>query len=272
MKKTLAYLAVAVVELTTSTMAPKASVEEIRPSVVQLSGWKSEAEASLATVTKDMGELRQQVAQIATNPILKVRPHELPGLMSTPPNLSALVLPLSSSALLVGAKKVCDPNASSSVLDTAPGLDGHRYDYKIQGLGTGDPPPLDPTLGKGTNLSPGSPLDLKVASDGGIRFGGGIHSMLPHMDFPVFDGGNPTSWQYKCEAYFRVYGVSPEYWVSLASMNLTSSAALWFQSQPHLYHADWGGFVEAVCYKFGRGEFQQVLRQFTGLKLLGIVV
>ncbi|KAK3158633.1 hypothetical protein QOZ80_2AG0139660 [Eleusine coracana subsp. coracana] len=85
MEKTLLDLATVVADLTASTMVLKAFVEEIMPLVVQLSGWKSEAEASLATVSKDLGELQQQVAQITTNPILKVRPHELPGLMPTAP-------------------------------------------------------------------------------------------------------------------------------------------------------------------------------------------
>ena len=50
----------------------------------------------------------------------------------------------------------------------------------------------------------------------------------PRAEFPKFDGLNPKLWKKSCDKYFRVYAVSPEFWVEHATMHFTGNAALWF--------------------------------------------
>ena len=49
-------------------------------------------------------------------------------------------------------------------------------------------------------------------------------------------------------------------------------AALWLQwTNAHLVAQDWEDFVSLVCTKFGRREFEQLLRQFSRLRQTGTV-
>lgn len=76
-----------------------------------------------------------------------------------------------------------------------------------------------------------------------------------------------------CNAkYLGFLHQTPENRVVVASMHLTGATALWFQSQPGLHLADWEGFIEAICFKFGKGEFQHTLRAFSGLRQLSSVI
>ena len=53
---------------------------------------------------------------------------------------------------------------------------------------------------------------------------------FPEVEFHKFDGTNPKLWIKRCETYFDVYQTDPSLWVRLASMRMTGSAALWFQT------------------------------------------
>lgn len=93
------------------------------------------------------------------------------------------------------------------------------------------------------------------------------HPPPPRLDFPLFDGENAKVWQLKCENYFRICVVQPEFKVSIATMFFTGGALLWLQtSHAHSRFDTWEAFVEAVCRRFGKEEFQQILRQFNHLR------
>jgi hypothetical protein len=53
---------------------------------------------------------------------------------------------------------------------------------------------------------------------------------IPEVKFHKFDGSNPKLWVKHCKTYFDVYQTNPSLWVCLASMRLTGSAAVWFQT------------------------------------------
>lgn len=94
----------------------------------------------------------------------------------------------------------------------------------------------------------------------------------PRFDFPLFDGDGPRAWRLKCEAYFRVCTLSPDTWVSCATMYFIDGALSWLQSsKAHLHFRDWGPFADAVCAQFGREEFQNLLRRFNRLRHEGTV-
>uniref|UniRef100_A0A0E0BFX1 Uncharacterized protein n=1 Tax=Oryza glumipatula TaxID=40148 RepID=A0A0E0BFX1_9ORYZ len=50
------------------------SIEEIKPMVAELVGWKPTVEKTVAELRDEMGELRSQVQQLAKNPVLSVKP------------------------------------------------------------------------------------------------------------------------------------------------------------------------------------------------------
>lgn len=90
---------------------------------------------------------------------------------------------------------------------------------------------------------------------------------------PEFDGDNPTGWRIRCEAYFRVCAIDPSTWVDTSVVYFTGAAALWLEwSQTHVKFPQWEYFVAAVLEKFGRSEFQHLVRKFSRLKQTGSVL
>lgn len=111
------------------------------------------------------------------------------------------------------------------------------------------------------------------SGESGQRAWGGYHHNVPKIDFPVFDGESPKSWRMKCESYFRICGVQPELWVNLAVLHCVGAADQWLQlTQTHNEVQSWEEFMERVSDKFGKEEFQSVVRQFSQLKQTGSVV
>jgi hypothetical protein len=87
------------------------------------------------------------------------------------------------------------------------------------------------------------------------------------MDCPGFDGEGPLEWKLKCESYFRVCRIDKELWVDTSVVYFTGEAALWLQwTNAHVDAPSWEDFVYAVCEKFGRREFEHLLRQFARLR------
>jgi hypothetical protein len=98
------------------------------------------------------------------------------------------------------------------------------------------------------------------------------HWALPKLDFPSFDGENPQFWKARCEKYFDVYGLQPEMWVRVATLHFTGNAARWLQvHEKHHDIANWKGLCELLLEKFGREQYQALLRQFNTLKQQGSV-
>uniref|UniRef100_A0A0A8XT76 Retrotransposon gag domain-containing protein n=1 Tax=Arundo donax TaxID=35708 RepID=A0A0A8XT76_ARUDO len=98
-------------------------------------------------------------------------------------------------------------------------------------------------------------------------------SSLPRMDFSSFDGAGPKAWRSRCESYFHIFNIQPELWVSIASLHLSGSAALWWQANNSAsVFVSWEEFMGKIGEKFGRMEFQVVLHQFANLKQTGSVL
>lgn len=186
MEKSLADLTKAVMDLTKTTTDLQKTVDEVKPSVQSLSGWKPVVEASIEALGKEMGELRQQLMQMATNPVLKLRPSELPGLMPTPSAPGSAALPLPPPSLLAGAKVVCDSPGGPA--HTAPGPDGRRMDCTLRGKETRDSAPMDLTPVKGMYSDTIPTRHVEFTGDSSARPWGFHLSNLPRMDFLGFDG------------------------------------------------------------------------------------
>jgi len=86
---------------------------------------------------------------------------------------------------------------------------------------------------------------------------------FPEVEFHKFDGTNPKLWIKRCETYFDVYQTDPSLWVCLASMRMTCSAALWFQTLSNpTTTMTWETFVLAVCSRFDKDEHNHLIRHF----------
>jgi hypothetical protein len=113
-----------------------------------------------------------------------------------------------------------------------------------------------------------------------LHFGGRAHDTqfspylgnLPKLNFPTFDGLNPTLWQARCEDYFHMYGVDPLVWIQVATMQFFGPAARWLQwVKPRLATTSWEDFGRLLKDRFGKDEHALLLRQLFQLKQSGSV-
>jgi hypothetical protein len=69
-----------------------------------------------------------------------------------------------------------------------------------------------------------------------------------------------------------MYSVDRSYWLSMATLNFSTSAAIWLQSvQKKLVGLEWEGFCDFLCSKFRRDQHQQLICQFYQTKQLTTV-
>lgn len=94
----------------------------------------------------------------------------------------------------------------------------------------------------------------------------------PKHDFPRFDGYLPNLWVDRCVAYFELYRVKPQLWVTTASLYVDGHAALWLQAfrQTHV-QVTWTQFCQAVVEEFGPDEFEGQMHKLLQLRHTGTV-
>lgn len=94
----------------------------------------------------------------------------------------------------------------------------------------------------------------------------------PKHDFPRFDGSLPTLWLDRCVAYFDMYRVKPQNWVTTASLYVDGHAALWLQAYRQLHaQVSWTRFCQAVVEEFGPDEFEDQMHKLLQLRQTGSV-
>lgn len=232
------------------------SLEEIKPLVVELASWKPAMDKAVTELHEEMGDLRQQVERIARNPVLSVKPSELPALLPTPTR------PRDTAPK--------EEEVSPSVGGEGHGPLGHRVASIPRGKACGkeSSPSSLPAKGTCSNQLPHR-FSLEFGEGSNRGFTAGFHGGNARVDCPQFDGENPRAWKMKCETYFRVSGICSEVWVGVAALQFSGGgrALTWLQStNAHVEFMDWSEFSELVCAKFGRDEFQGLVRQFNRLK------
>ena len=93
-------------------------------------------------------------------------------------------------------------------------------------------------------------------SNGGTT--GGIQTQFSRVDFPQFNGENPTGWIYKAEKFFRYQSTADNEKVLLASFNLQDDALQWYQwfekKQTDVSLED---FMQALCVRFGPSDYKE---------------
>lgn len=212
-----------------------AVMEEMKPAVLDLQKWKPEMESSVEGLRSEMGELRTQVGQIARHPALALRSGNLPP-----------ILPLPEAKPESWPKRDLVPLGKEGTYSAMGELDsrliGRRDESNLRGKAIREKFSPIPLAGNGT-LSR-SDLSTHMVDSGATtyRHSGSYHPhhFPPKLDFPQFDGENPKAWQLKCENYFRICSVQPEFMVNIATMYFVGGALLWLQaSKTHIRFDTW---------------------------------
>lgn len=86
------------------------------------------------------------------------------------------------------------------------------------------------------------------------------------MAFPKFDGTNPRLWRDQCEMYFEVYAVHAGMNTRFAALNFKGAAATWLQTMERRGRITGGQLCEVVMKKFGKDQYQILLRKLDALK------
>lgn len=101
---------------------------------------------------------------------------------------------------------------------------------------------------------------------------GGIQTRTMKLEFPRFDGANPTGWLFNAKRYFAYHQVPGAQWLAVASLKVEGEALDWYQwYTDYAPHATWKEFVEAMDARFGptRSEDfvgkQSKLRQYSSV-------
>lgn len=88
----------------------------------------------------------------------------------------------------------------------------------------------------------------------------------------MFDGYHPRLWISRCEIYFDMFHVDPIDWIRVASMHVSPAVACWFQSVERKYPLlNWPLFCSALHERYGKDQYQLLLRQLFRIKQLGSV-
>jgi len=91
------------------------------------------------------------------------------------------------------------------------------------------------------------------------------------LDFPMFDGENPTSWIYKVEQFFEHYHTLERQKLKLAEVHMEGEALNWFRKSEECgYFHNWMGFTDALLLQFDPMETLTRLRQTSTVTLYKI--
>jgi hypothetical protein len=109
-------------------------------------------------------------------------------------------------------------------------------------------PPVQPPSGQ----LHGNSSSMSLSQSGGSSVMGHMdtdhrHQWVPKMDFPKFDDFDVRIWLDKCTAYFQLYAVPSNFWVTDASLHMVDRASHWLQHYKHSGgNYTWEHFVLAV--------------------------
>lgn len=162
---------------------------------------------ALTELRGDLGDLRQQVEKLTRNPVLAVKPSELPPLLPMPigPRISAPK----------------EEEISPSEGDEGHGLLGRRVALNLRGKASGEGLHhlSRPRVCVSINFLIAFLLSSGNFRERGLQQGsmGEVLKLIVHN----LMGEIPTAWKMKCETYFRVSGTSPEVWVGVAALQFS---------------------------------------------------
>jgi hypothetical protein len=132
---------------------------------------------------------------------------------------------------------------------------------------------------KGTGPDPlhvpeySSPYDFDIATPYSRVHSIGLGDNAPNRPtLPVFDGDNPKWWKKSCEKYFKLFHTDPDTWKDYATMYFTGQAKMWLQSvESKIENMGWEEFCSFVCLRFGKLQYQVLIRRLTHVRQTGTV-
>ena len=105
-----------------------------------------------------------------------------------------------------------------------------------------------------------------------ISNNGGLQARVSRLDFPRFDGEDPTGWIYIADQFFQYQGTAAREKVLLAYFHLKEEALQWYQwyerSHPNVC---WEEFTQALCVRFGPSDFEDFDEALAKLRQTGTI-
>jgi hypothetical protein len=79
-----------------------------------------------------------------------------------------------------------------------------------------------------------------------------IYTRTLRLDFPRFDGVNPSGWSYKVNQFFSYYQTPPNQRIRMASFHMEGEVLVWFQDADEAgLFPTWEDFLQALLTRFG---------------------
>ncbi|KAL6316337.1 hypothetical protein AAG906_017972 [Vitis piasezkii] len=96
---------------------------------------------------------------------------------------------------------------------------------------------------------------------------GGIQTRAVRLDFPKFNGEDPSGWVYRADQFFNYHQTNPHHRVLLASFHMEGKALVWFQDiEAAGGISSWEGFVRALQTRFGSSPYEDPMEALIRLK------
>ena len=87
-----------------------------------------------------------------------------------------------------------------------------------------------------------------------------FQTKFSRLNFPTFNGENPSGWVYKCERFFKYNGVEEKEIVNLESIHLERKALEWFQGcEASAKNLNWRVFSTDMIIQFGPGKYENLM-------------
>lgn len=109
--------------------------------------------------------------------------------------------------------------------------------------------------------------DLEVGLEGDQMHNRGGFPRSIRIDFPHFDGDNPSGWIFKANQYFEIHQTSPNQKLLLASYHMEGEALIWYQDAWESGQlTSWEVFVRALLLRFCPTAYDDPMEALTRLK------
>ena len=100
---------------------------------------------------------------------------------------------------------------------------------------------------------------------------GGVQSRFVRLDFPRFNGEDPTGWIYIAEQFFHYHGIAAIEKVLLTSFHLQGEALQWYEWYTRNHTGiRWEGFTTALCVRFRPSDYEKFDEALAKLQQTGV--
>jgi hypothetical protein len=92
------------------------------------------------------------------------------------------------------------------------------------------------------------------------------------LDFPRFDGGDPSEWILKAQQFFNYFETPEDHKLEIVSFHMEGKTLTWYYwVQESSTVTRWGDFLEALRTRFGPSAYEDPVGAFTKLRQNGSV-